>query len=422
MRDNAFAELIQALPVDLESHARKHGALQRARKLISATQLVRLILGYCGLDWTLREAAGYFTLFGQRLSDMAVRFRLVSARCWIKALLAELMGQWQGTAMPGHLRFVVVDGTTVQGPGAKGTWYRLHAAIDLVRLQLLHTEVTDAHQGEQLAYYPLQEGDVIVADRGYNRPCELVEQAARGVSVVVRYNAQGMRVYDETGQVIDVAQWLSEQTGDSGSRSVRICSGHSYIEAHLHARRLPPEKANLARQRVRDRARKKGRTPQVETLTLAEWVLVLSTVPAELLPTATVMELYRTRWQVELLMKRLKSLLDLNCLRAWRNGELADVYLHGKLLYAWLLEHRAQQRAPWQGLDQNRPSTPWRTYQVLHQELAAVITGAACWCLERWEEALAAMSERPRRRQLQQLPPRVNELIGYCRARGISNV
>ena len=59
MRDNAFAELIQALPVDLESHARKHGALQRARKLISATQLVRLILGYCGLDWTLREAAGY---------------------------------------------------------------------------------------------------------------------------------------------------------------------------------------------------------------------------------------------------------------------------------------------------------------------------------------------------------------------------
>ena len=64
-----------------------------------------------------------------------------------------------------------------------------------MRLQLLHTEVTDAHQGEQLAYYPLQEGDVIVADRGYNRPCELVEQAARGVSVVVRYNAQGMRVY-----------------------------------------------------------------------------------------------------------------------------------------------------------------------------------------------------------------------------------
>ncbi|MBK1736117.1 hypothetical protein CKO15_12720 [Halorhodospira abdelmalekii] len=163
-------------------------------------------------------------------------------------------------------------------------------------------------------------------------------------------------------------------------------------------------------------------TPDAETLTLSDWVLVLSTVPAAMLPTEAVMELYRTRWQVELLMKRLKSLLDFDCLRARRNSGLADVYLYGKLLYAWLLEHRAQQRAPWQGLDQHRPSTPWRTYQVLCQELAAVITGTACWCLERWDEALAVMSERPRRRQLQQLPPRVNELISYCRDRGISNV
>ncbi|MBK1736240.1 hypothetical protein CKO15_13400 [Halorhodospira abdelmalekii] len=134
-----------------------------------------------------------------------------SIRYWIKALLAECMGQWRSTATPGHLRFVAVDGTTVQGPGAKETWYRLHMAIDLVRLRLLHTELTDTHQGERLEYYPLQEGDVVVADRGYNRPCELVEQAARGVCVVVRYNAHGMRVYDEAGQAIKVAQWLREQ-------------------------------------------------------------------------------------------------------------------------------------------------------------------------------------------------------------------
>ncbi|MBK1647004.1 hypothetical protein CKO25_20800, partial [Thiocapsa imhoffii] len=187
-------------------------------------QLLRLILGYCGLDWTLREAAGYSVLFGQLISDMAVRFRLVSARYWIKALLAECMGQWRSTATPGHLRFVAVDGTTVQGPGAKETWYRLHMAIDLVRLRLLHTELTDTHQGERLEYYPLQEGDVVVADRGYNRPCELVEQAARGVCVVVRYNAHGMRVYDEAGQAIKVAQWLREQPEASVSRSVRIRS------------------------------------------------------------------------------------------------------------------------------------------------------------------------------------------------------
>lgn len=44
--DSAFRKLIQALPVDIESHARMHGALQRARKLVSAAQLLRLVLGY----------------------------------------------------------------------------------------------------------------------------------------------------------------------------------------------------------------------------------------------------------------------------------------------------------------------------------------------------------------------------------------
>lgn len=77
--DNPFAGLLQALPVEIEVHAREQGALRRARKVCSAAQLLCLVLGYCGLDWTLREAAGQFTLLGQRLSDMAVRYRLCAA-------------------------------------------------------------------------------------------------------------------------------------------------------------------------------------------------------------------------------------------------------------------------------------------------------------------------------------------------------
>ncbi|MCK7574713.1 MAG: hypothetical protein MZV65_01560 [Chromatiales bacterium] len=29
--------------------------------------------------------------------------------------------------------------------------------------------VTDAHEGERLGHYPLQDGDVVVVDRGYNQ-------------------------------------------------------------------------------------------------------------------------------------------------------------------------------------------------------------------------------------------------------------
>ena len=76
---------------------------------------------------------------------------------WIKALLSQMMGSAAELLVAGNLRWVVIDGSTVQGPGASETWYRLHIAIDLVKGQLIHVEVTDKHQGEHLDHYPLQE-------------------------------------------------------------------------------------------------------------------------------------------------------------------------------------------------------------------------------------------------------------------------
>ena len=39
-----------------------------------------------------------------------------------------------------------------------------------------------------------------------------------------------------------------------------------------------------------------------------------------------------------------------------------------------------------------------------------------------WQACVEVMQERPRRRQLQTLPPRVTRLITYCQAKGLSNI
>ena len=52
--------------------------------------------------------------------------------------------------LPGQLRFVVVDGSSVQGPGATGTGHRLHLALDLMTLTLRYVEVTGPEQWERL--------------------------------------------------------------------------------------------------------------------------------------------------------------------------------------------------------------------------------------------------------------------------------
>jgi hypothetical protein len=123
-------------------------------------------------------------------------------------------------------------------------------------------------------------------------------------------------------------------------------------------------------------------------------------------------------------IKRLKGLLDIDRLRAREHSPLAELYLHGKLLFTWVLEKRARRRGgeDWNRLDQPRRATPWRVWKLLRQELAIAISGVLNWDLSRWQACLEVLQERPRRRQLQTLPDRVNRLIAYCQTHGISNI
>lgn len=120
----------------------------------------------------------------------------------------------------GHLRFIVIDGSTVQVPGASGTSYRLHVALDLVRLELRQVEVSTAKVGESLDHYALQEGDVVLLDRGYNQPKGLVPFVDQGGEVVLRYNPQGMNLYSPADQPLEKIDWpqrLGQLQGQAGT-------------------------------------------------------------------------------------------------------------------------------------------------------------------------------------------------------------
>ena len=120
----------------------------------------------------------------------------------------------------------------------------------------------------------------------------------------------------------------------------------------------------------------------------------------------------------------MKSLLDIDQLRAREGGELAELYLHGKLLYTWVIEKRARRRCGqnWNSLDQARSATWWRPWKRIKHEIDSMIKAVSQWDLSRWDACVEVMQERPRQRQLQILPARVVALIERCRAAGVSNI
>ena len=80
----------------------------------------------------LGQVAGTLTALYEPITDQAVAERLRACGPWIKAVLRQMLPPPAVTALPQGLRFVVIDATTVQAPGAKGTDHRLHISLDLV--------------------------------------------------------------------------------------------------------------------------------------------------------------------------------------------------------------------------------------------------------------------------------------------------
>ena len=414
--DTLFEELLQDLPSETVHMARAFKAFVRAKKVKTPAQLLRVVFLYCGLDKPLREVAGTFTALYESITDQAVAERLRACGPWVKAMLRRMLPMAPLETLPAGRRFVVIDASTIQAPGATGTDHRLHIAMDLMTLQFVEVLVSDVHTGETLKHFSLSAGDIAVADRGYAHAQGMSEAVKQGADLIVRLNPFSVVLFDQKQQPLALGAALKRQKMDT-IRTLAVviqsaCGQHT-VRGWVHAYRLSAEQAGRARHKCRQR-HKKG-APKAESLLLAGWVLVLTTLAPAMLSAQTILGLYRCRWQVEIAIKRWKSVLDVDALRAKATSPLAEVWLHGKLLYALMLERRMRRQLgeSWGRLDHERLGTWWRIWGMLKDQIAPMITGALFWPEDAWAPCLKVLAERPRRRKLQQLPPEAVDIL-YC--------
>jgi len=412
--DTMFAKLLQDLPPETATLAREFKAFTRARKIKTPAQLVRTVLLFAALDLSEREVAAKLLLVDatiKSLSDQAVHDRLRACLPWLQALLPNLIEREPLPELPSGIQVRVIDASDLTAPGQTKITWRLHLSMDLVSLQLICVHLTDVHTGETLLNFDFQAGEVVLADRGYSHRKGVAHLVDGGGEAVVRYNPHHIPVEDRAGHPINVAAaWSDGEPGETRTLEAQFTApnGQTYL-VWIHAYRLHQAAAQAARRRCR-RAGARGKyTPKQTTLFLAEFVLVLTTVAPAVLSAETVLALYRCRWQVELLFKRYKSLLDLDRLRARAASPLGKVWLCGKLIYACLIERRAHRRCgpDWTRLDKERRGTWWRVWKLIAQELVPLITLSGCWAESAWPAALTALAERKRKRRLQSLPAEV---------------
>jgi hypothetical protein len=333
--------------------ARETGALQRARQVRDPGTLLFLILLHVASGLSLRQAAARAQVMGiARMSDVALMKRLRGSERWLHALASRMYqsspfyNPVSGSAPTRRIR--VVDATTVSEPGSTGTDWRIHYVLQLPSLECDFFEVTDVSGGESYTRLPVRAGDVILADRGYANRAGVASVLRKGGAVVVRLNSNSFPLIHEGRPFSLLAAARTLKAHEPGEWRVEFESSGERHTARVCAVRKSDEAAQRAKKQAVKSALKKGRQVQPETLELAEYVMVLTTLDEETAP-AEVLELYRSRWQVELAFKRIKSLLGAGHVPK-ADPASARAWIYGKLLAVLLIERLIQESrffSPW---------------------------------------------------------------------------
>jgi len=379
------------LPANLEMKAIELGAWRRSREVRSIGDLLRALLVLAALGFSFQRLAMWATLKGiAHISECASRKRMQKSAVWIAWLLCELLSvqsapSWLDT--PRANRILLIDATRLRIPGGTGDDVRLHWSYDLLSGKTQEVAISDRHQAEGLSWFKLLPGDITVTDAGYPAGTTVQIVLKQHADAVTRTTASHLRLETEKGERIDLKSRLLRQPYGKARHImgwVKAPDGERY-QVRLVAYRLPKEVAVQAQARKRQRLQeKRGKNFNQELVWWAGWILLITTLPLEFWSDEEVAQLYRARWQVELVFKRLKQGLN------WHGVSIKDwdhlTTLVQLKLIVWCLQEQEQLWMREHLLELNQlPQRDWQEVGCEQDEANVEQDGAdPQWVLSNW--------------------------------------
>jgi len=340
------------LPSGWDEQARHLGAIRRARYNSDPAVVLRVLLLHLACGCSLSETAARADVSGlAKISSVGVFKRLRASGPWFQWLAQQMRGAAELPLGLTGRRVRAVDATCVSEPGSTGSDWKVQYALNLGDLECDYFELTDIrHGGETFRRVPVQVRDILLGDRVYASPPSVAHVVEAGADVIVRLNRQSLPLYDRQGVRVDLMEHL-QKLGATKPRQwstfVKAPSGE-WIAGRLIALRQSKQATLLARRKLQRRGQRSHLTVTAESLEFAEYFMLWTSLTEEV-TTRQILDLYRLRWQVELVFKRMKSILGLGHLPK-KDPLSAQAWLAGKLFVGLLIERMiasAKSISPW---------------------------------------------------------------------------
>jgi IS4 transposase len=222
---------------------------------------------------------------------------------------------------------------------------------DLARGGFSYLELTDKHGAESLLRCEPVTNEVLIADRGYAKAREL--RACLDASgpqqrdFIVRVGWKALVLRDQDGKPFSLIQHLQDMPIDAGLRewAVQAVTGSAKQPTLLPMRLivvpLPADKVAAKRLKLQQKASKRQSILDPHSVLAAGFLVLATSLPAEI-PAAEIAAAYRLRWQIELAIKRLKSLLHIDRLPT-KTADGSHAWLLAHLILALLIEDTCQE-------------------------------------------------------------------------------
>ena len=341
IEEDDWMALLSFLPVGWQEKARELGAFTRTRKFADPETLLRVLFMHIAEGHSLRTTSELAKQSGLvTVSDVAIMKRLAASNDWLQWMANEVKDKWFSSKTRENdnddFNVRIVDGSTIQEPGATGSSWRLHYSINLSPLRCDEMLVSSPKTGEGLWNFKVNKNDLIIADRGFccRRGIQYVTDNNGHFIVRVRHR---MPFIDTDGKPLDLLCLLKTlRLTEIGDWDATIKIDGKVTEGRICAVKKSKEAASKDKKRIMAEANKKGRKVLDSTLEASDYIIVFTNLPRTI-SSAKILEFYRLRWQIELSFKRLKSILGLGHLKKFDESS-AKAWLHGKLLVAFLLE------------------------------------------------------------------------------------
>ncbi|MBQ7521601.1 MAG: transposase [Clostridia bacterium] len=314
--------------------------MTRHRGIQDEEELMMLILFYvCG--HSLVEVTHYAKVeFGTAISDVGFMKRFNRCNEWVKSILEQMLdNEIIRYDIPEKLKgykVIAVDGSDVRQKGAVQKEFHLHYAVNLFTLSSESFKITPQQQGETLKNFLFGKDTIVIGDRAYASITGIKHCSAHQTDFILRIKNKAFKLYNKNGEEIELSTVLKGVTEQSCDFILYYKQKEELKPIRFCAVKKTKEEIEIEKKCISRKESKKQKSLSDDTKFTHEYFFVITSLGNNF-TSDEILNLYKLRWQVEMVFKRYKSILDLGSIPT-KTGIAGQVWLNCKMLIALLIE------------------------------------------------------------------------------------